>query len=62
MRQIIAKRLVESKQTIPHYQVTMDFDMDPLIEMRKTLNQQLEDFDADAANKTLGLIRIYLTN
>lgn len=41
MRQIIAKRLVESKQTIPHYQVTMDFDMDPLIEMRKTLNQQL---------------------
>ncbi|MGY8753595.1 MAG: biotin/lipoyl-containing protein, partial [Phycisphaerales bacterium] len=41
MRQIIAKRLVESKQTIPHYQVTMDFDMDPLIEMRKTLNDQL---------------------
>jgi pyruvate dehydrogenase E2 component (dihydrolipoamide acetyltransferase) len=42
MRQIIAKRLVESKQTIPHYQVTMDFDMDPLIEMRKTLNEQLK--------------------
>ncbi|MDP7005460.1 MAG: dihydrolipoamide acetyltransferase family protein [Phycisphaerales bacterium] len=41
MRQIIAKRLVESKQTIPHYQVTMLFDMDPLIEMRKTLNEQL---------------------
>jgi pyruvate dehydrogenase E2 component (dihydrolipoamide acetyltransferase) len=41
MRQIIAKRLVESKQTIPHYQVTMDFDMDPLLEMRKTLNEQL---------------------
>ncbi|HIB50445.1 MAG TPA: 2-oxo acid dehydrogenase subunit E2 [Phycisphaerales bacterium] len=41
MRQIIAKRLVESKQTIPHYQVTMDFDMNPLIEMRKTLNEQL---------------------
>ena len=42
MRQIIAKRLVVSKQTIPHYQVTMDFDMDPLIEMRKTLNEQLK--------------------
>lgn len=41
MRLIIAKRLVESKQTIPHYQVTMDFSMDPLIEMRKTLNEQL---------------------
>ncbi len=42
MRQIIASRLVESKQTIPHYQVTMTFDMDPLLEMRKTLNDQLE--------------------
>ena len=41
MRQIIASRLVESKQTIPHYQVTMTFDMHPLLEMRKTLNEQL---------------------
>ncbi|MDP7009510.1 MAG: dihydrolipoamide acetyltransferase family protein [Phycisphaerales bacterium] len=41
MRQVIAKRLVESKQTIPHYQVTMSFDMDPLLDMRITLNQQL---------------------
>ncbi len=41
MRQVIAKKLVESKQTIPHYQVTMSFDMDPLLEMRKTLNEQL---------------------
>jgi len=41
MRQVIAKRLVESKQTIPHYQVTMSFDMDPLLDMRKTLNEQL---------------------
>ncbi|MEE2912344.1 MAG: dihydrolipoamide acetyltransferase family protein [Planctomycetota bacterium] len=41
MRQIIAKRLVESKQTIPHYQVTMSFDLDPLLEMRTTLNEQL---------------------
>ena len=41
MRQIIAKKLVESKQSIPHYQVTMTFNMDPLLEMRKTLNEQL---------------------
>ena len=41
MRQIVARRLVESKQTIPHYQVTMTSDMDPLLEMRKTLNEQL---------------------
>jgi pyruvate dehydrogenase E2 component (dihydrolipoamide acetyltransferase) len=41
MRQTIARRLVESKQTIPHYQVTMSFDMDPLLSMRQTLNEQL---------------------
>jgi len=42
MRQTIAKRLVESKQQIPHYQVTMTFNMDPLLDLRKTLNKQLE--------------------
>lgn len=41
MRQTIAKRLVESKTTIPHYQVTMRFNMDPLLELRSTLNEQL---------------------
>ncbi len=42
-RQTIARRLVESKTTIPHYQVTMTFDVDPLLGMRKTLNEQLAD-------------------
>ena len=42
MRQTIARRLVESKTSIPHYQVTLTFNMDPLLEMRKTLNAQLE--------------------
>jgi pyruvate dehydrogenase E2 component (dihydrolipoamide acetyltransferase) len=41
MRQTIARRLVESKQTIPHYQVTTSFSMDPLLEMRRALNEQL---------------------
>jgi pyruvate dehydrogenase E2 component (dihydrolipoamide acetyltransferase) len=41
MRQTIARRLVESKTTIPHYQVTVTFDMDPVMELRKTLNEQL---------------------
>ena len=36
MRQTIARRLVESKTTIPHYQVTMTFDMDPLLELRRS--------------------------
>jgi pyruvate dehydrogenase E2 component (dihydrolipoamide acetyltransferase) len=42
MRQTIAKRLIESKTTIPHYQVTLVFNMDPLLELRKTLNAQLQ--------------------
>ncbi len=42
MRQTIAKRLVESKSTIPHYQVTTRFNLDPLLDLRKTLNAQLE--------------------
>jgi pyruvate dehydrogenase E2 component (dihydrolipoamide acetyltransferase) len=42
MRRTIAKRLVESKTTIPHYQVTVDVEMDALIALRKQLNDQLE--------------------
>ena len=42
MRQSIARRLVQSTQTIPHYQVTMRFEMDRLMELRSTLNTQLE--------------------
>jgi pyruvate dehydrogenase E2 component (dihydrolipoamide acetyltransferase) len=41
MRRVIAKRLVESKTTIPHYQVTVEVDMDPLIDLRTRLNDQL---------------------
>ena len=41
MRQTIARRLVESKTTIPHYQVTVTFNMDPLLELRRMLNDQL---------------------
>ncbi|MSR18169.1 MAG: 2-oxo acid dehydrogenase subunit E2 [Phycisphaerales bacterium] len=42
MRQTIARRLVESKTTIPHYQVSMRFAMDAVLELRVMLNGQLE--------------------
>ena len=42
MRKTIARRLVESKTTVPHFQVTVSINMDPLMELRKTLNAQLE--------------------
>lgn len=41
MRRTIATRLVQSKTTIPHYQVTVAVDMDPLLALRKQLNDQL---------------------
>jgi len=42
MRRTIAKRLVESKTTIPHYQVTVSANLDPLMSLREQLNAQLE--------------------
>ena len=41
MRQIIATKLVESKTTIPHYQVTMSARMDSLNNLRGELYEQL---------------------
>lgn len=43
MRGTIAKRLVESKTTIPHYQVTVSTRLDALLALREQLNEQLED-------------------
>ena len=42
MRKTIAKRLVESKTTVPHFQVSVAVNMDPLMELRGTINGQLE--------------------
>jgi len=42
MRATIARRLVESKTTIPHYQVTVSARLDALMSLREQLNAQLE--------------------
>lgn len=41
MRATIARRLVQSKSTIPHYQVTVAVRMDALMALRAQLNEQL---------------------
>lgn len=41
MRQTIARRLVESKTSIPHYQVSMTFAMDAIVALRGSLNEEL---------------------
>ena len=38
MRQIVAKRLVESKVTIPHFYLKIDCEMDKLFALRKEIN------------------------
>ncbi len=43
MRATIARRLVESKTTIPHYQVTVSARLDALLALRRELNEQLAD-------------------
>ncbi len=42
MRATIARRLVESKTTIPHYQVTVSVRLDALMALRAELNDQLQ--------------------
>ncbi|MFQ5970684.1 MAG: pyruvate dehydrogenase complex dihydrolipoamide acetyltransferase [Alphaproteobacteria bacterium] len=42
MRKIIARRLTEAKQTVPHFYVTMDCEIDRLLEIRKELNDRAD--------------------
>ncbi len=53
MRKIIARRLVESKQTIPHFYMTVDCTLDHLVSLRERLNGQApKDKDGKPAWKT----------
>ena len=38
MRKVIARRLTEAKQTIPHYYLTIDCELDALLKLRAELN------------------------
>jgi len=42
MRKTIAKRLTESKQTVPHYYLSVDINMDEVVSLRKKLNDTSE--------------------
>ena len=45
MRKIIAQRLQESKQTVPHFYLTVDCQIDSLLGMRKKLNAAAPEGD-----------------
>ncbi|MGV3480052.1 MAG: pyruvate dehydrogenase complex dihydrolipoamide acetyltransferase [Sphingobium sp.] len=42
MRKTIARRMVESKTTVPHFYLTMDCNLDALLKLRTELNAGLE--------------------
>ena len=42
MRRTIARRLTESKQTVPHFYLTIDTEIDELLSLRKRLNDKSE--------------------
>lgn len=42
IRKVIAQRLMQSKQTIPHYYLSVDVNMDQVLELRKELNEEVK--------------------
>jgi pyruvate dehydrogenase E2 component (dihydrolipoamide acetyltransferase) len=42
MRKVIAQRLTESKQTVPHFYLTVDCEIDELLAFRKQLNDRAD--------------------
>lgn len=48
MRSTIAKRLLESKTTIPHFYLEIEVDAAPLMALRKSVNEGLADLPPEA--------------
>ena len=44
MRKVIAQRLTESKQTVPHFYLTVDCQIDTLLALRKDLNSRSDAY------------------
>ncbi|KAK3524326.1 hypothetical protein QTP70_028061 [Hemibagrus guttatus] len=42
IRRVIAQRLLQSKQTIPHYYLSVDINMDQVLGLRKELNAEVK--------------------
>jgi pyruvate dehydrogenase E2 component (dihydrolipoamide acetyltransferase) len=53
MRKVIAARLTQSKQEVPHYYLTSTINVDNLMAVRKTFNSQLGDEDKLSINDFL---------
>jgi pyruvate dehydrogenase E2 component (dihydrolipoamide acetyltransferase) len=50
LRQAIGRRLVESKQNLPHFYVSHEYKMDALLDLRKQINSVLSDGEKISVN------------
>ena len=50
LRQIIARRMTESKVSVPHFYVTHEYRMEALLTQRKQMNEELEEGDKISVN------------
>ena len=44
VRKVVARRLLESKQTVPHFYLTVDCELDALLNVRKELNEAAQGY------------------
>lgn len=51
MRKVIAKRLVESKQTVPHFYLSVDCNIENLIALRQEINTRATQSDGSSSYK-----------
>ena len=51
MRKVIARRLMESKLTIPHFYLTVDVSLDALLKLREEVNAAAPEVDGKPAYK-----------
>ncbi len=51
MRKVIARRLLESKQTVPHFYLTLDTELDALLALREQINKAAPVKDGKPAYK-----------
>jgi pyruvate dehydrogenase E2 component (dihydrolipoamide acetyltransferase) len=50
LRSIIARRMTEARQSVPHFYVTHEYDMAPLLELRARVNQLLPSEEKISVN------------
>lgn len=50
LRAAIGRRMVEAKQQVPHFYVTHEYDMAPLMELRRQVNEVLPDDEKTSVN------------